>query len=87
MALAAEQAWTGLEHDTGLTLIHRVGFLNHGDPAELDRLAAAAADCGLVTERLSASEASRRRPTMRFATDLHPRPRPVECAPPTRSLP
>lgn len=70
MALAAERAWTRLEQDTGRTLIDRVGFVEHGDPAELDRLATAAAECGLVTERLPAPEAERRWPTMRFTTDV-----------------
>jgi len=70
MALAAEQAWTRLEHDIGQTLIHRIGFVEHGDPAELDRIAAAAEETGLATERLPAAEASRRWPTMRFATDV-----------------
>jgi sarcosine oxidase len=70
MALAAEQAWTRLEHDTGRTLIHRVGFVEHGDPAELDRLAAVAEERGLANERLSGDEASRRWPTMRFDTDV-----------------
>jgi sarcosine oxidase len=70
MALAAEDAWTGLEHAIGRTLIHRVGFVEHGDPAELERLAAAADQCGLVTERLSSAEAERRWPTMRFTTDV-----------------
>ncbi len=70
MALAAEHAWTRLEQDTGRTLIHRVGFVEHGDPAELDRIAAAANTTGLATERLSGAEASRRWPTMRFVTDV-----------------
>ena len=70
MALIAEQAWTRIEHDIGRPLIDRVGFVEHGDPAELDRLAAVAAQCGLVTERLSPTEAERRWPTMRFATDV-----------------
>jgi sarcosine oxidase len=70
MALAAEQAWTRLEHDTGRTLIHRTGFVEHGDPAELDRLAAVGERAGLVLERLAADEAGRRWPTLRFTGDV-----------------
>jgi sarcosine oxidase len=70
MALAAERDWTRLEHDTGHPLIHRTGFVEHGDDAELDRLAAVGEAAGLVTERLSPAEAERRWPTMRFASSV-----------------
>jgi sarcosine oxidase len=70
MALAAEEAWTRIEHEIGRTLIHRDGFVEHGDLAEMVLLEQVAAATGLATERLSPDEAMRRWPGMRFATDV-----------------
>jgi sarcosine oxidase len=70
MALAAEEAWTRIEHEIGRTLIHRDGFVEHGDLDEMALLEQVGGRQGLATERLSPDEAMRRWPGMRFATDV-----------------
>jgi sarcosine oxidase len=70
MALAAEGGWRQLERATGRTLIHRVGFVEHGGAAELDRLALVAEQVGVATEWLTAAESEARWPTMCFTTDV-----------------
>jgi sarcosine oxidase len=70
MALAAEEAWTRIEHEIGRTLIHRDGFVEHGDLDEMAVLERVGSAQGLATERLSPDEAVRRWPGMRFATDV-----------------
>jgi sarcosine oxidase len=70
MALAAEDGWRQLESATGRTLIHRVGFVEHGGAAELDRLALVAEEVGVATEWLTAAESEARWPTMRFTTNV-----------------
>jgi|SoiMethySBSTD1v2_1073268.scaffolds.fasta_scaffold00790_30 sarcosine oxidase len=75
MALAAEDHWHRLERASGRPLLHLVGCVEHGDHAELGPLARTSAAFGVPTERLSAGEAGRRWPALRFATDVLVQPR------------
>jgi sarcosine oxidase len=70
MALAAGDRWRRLERDSGRPLLHLVGCVEHGADAELEPLARTADAFGVRTERLSPSDASRRWPALRFATDV-----------------
>jgi sarcosine oxidase len=74
MALAAEDGWAELGRLAGHRLIHRVGCVEHGPGTEIDALAATSAAAGVVTERLSAREAERRWPALRFAGDVLAQP-------------
>jgi sarcosine oxidase len=70
MALAAEEGWRRLESAAGRPLLHRVGCVEHGTGAPLDALARTAGAAGVATERLSAAEAARRWPALRFTSDV-----------------
>jgi sarcosine oxidase len=69
MALAADEGWRRLERSTGRQLIHRVGCVEHGPEAELDDLARVSTAAGVAVERLTAREAERRWPMLRFSGD------------------
>ena len=75
MAVQAEVHWRGLEATTGRSLLHLVGCVEHGARAELEPLARTAAAFGVPTERLTAAEAGRRWPALRFTTDVLVQPR------------
>jgi sarcosine oxidase len=74
MALAADDGWECLERAAGTPLRHRVGCVEHGEGAELDKLARTSAACGVATERLTAAEAARRWPGLAFASDVLAQP-------------
>jgi sarcosine oxidase len=70
MAQAADEGWHRLERDADRQLLHRVGNIQHGSVADLRAMAAVAQHLGVKVERLSAAEAGRRWPGMRFVTDV-----------------
>src|SRR3954470_13713579 len=52
MAQTALPLWRELESDAGETLLDITGAVDHGEPASVDRVAAALAECGAAHEIL-----------------------------------
>ena len=74
MALAADELWDGLARDVGQPLVHRVGCVEHGPGTEVEALARTCAEAGVVTERLTATEAHRRWPSLVFEGEVLAQP-------------
>jgi sarcosine oxidase len=70
MAQAALPLWRELEADAGEPLLDSTGSIDHGDPASVDLVAGAMAECGAPYERLSADAAGERWPAFRFESDV-----------------
>lgn len=70
MALAADDGWRRLERLSGRRLIERVGCVEHGAEAQLDRMAQVAAAAGVATELVARDDAERRWPGLRFSGDV-----------------
>ncbi len=60
--------WRELEAESGETLLELIGALDHGPEREIDALAAAYQNCGVVHERLTPQAATERWPGLRFDT-------------------
>jgi sarcosine oxidase len=69
LAIAADAAWTALEHETGERLLHRTGGLDLGRAGggELDAIETALRSAGRPVERLDAAQVRERFPV--FAVD------------------
>ena len=74
MAQASLPLWRELEDDAGEPLLDTTGSIDHGDPADVNAVAAALDACGAAYERLSDVQAAERWPAFRFAGDVlfHP---------------
>ncbi|NED99095.1 FAD-dependent oxidoreductase [Phytoactinopolyspora halotolerans] len=70
----AADSWQRLEDDTGVVLRRFTGAVDHGPDREPHRLAQWLSDASVPHELLSAEEAGKRWPQMRFTTDAlyHP---------------
>jgi len=74
MVQAALPLWRELEAEAGETLLEITGALDHGPAAEIDRLAAAYQECGVLHERLTPEAAGQRWPGLRFDTAVLAQP-------------
>lgn len=70
LARAADEAWQRLERDAGRSLLHRVGSLQYGSAVDITVMADVAAQVGVATELLTATEATARWPAIRFVADV-----------------
>ena len=70
MALAADDGWQRLERWCGRRLIERVGCVEHGAEADVDRMAQVSAEAGVDTEVVARDDAERRWPGLRFSGDV-----------------
>jgi sarcosine oxidase len=66
LARQALDLWREVEDDAGARLVDITGGLDHGDPDEVDAVAAALLAAGRSVERLDAGDAQARWPGMRF---------------------
>jgi sarcosine oxidase len=65
LALAADELWQRLEHDTGRTLVDRIGCIDLGAESELGAMAEAMAAEGVAIEWCTPEEAASRWPGFR----------------------
>jgi sarcosine oxidase len=66
MVQAALPLWWQIEAEAGVELLQLTGAIDHGDPSEIDALAAAMEQAGVDHERLTPAKAEGRWPGMRF---------------------
>ncbi|MFL5844463.1 MAG: FAD-dependent oxidoreductase [Solirubrobacteraceae bacterium] len=69
LALRAHAGWRQIEAAAGVELLTTTGCVDHGDPAALAGVAAAARVAGAASEPVSAGDAARRWPGLRFDGD------------------
>jgi sarcosine oxidase len=74
MAQAALPLWRELEDDAGEALLDTTGSIDHGNPDDVNDIAAALDACGATYERLTDVQAHERWPAFRFMGDVlfHP---------------
>ncbi len=79
LARAALRGWRELEDDAGEDLLDLTGGVDHGDAADVERVAAALAGAGAAFELLPAEAAAERWPGMRFAGQVLVSPEGGRC--------
>jgi sarcosine oxidase len=70
LGLDALDGWRALERETGASILHPVGMLDHGNPARLDALERTCRDQGVPIARIDAAVAAANWPGFTFESDV-----------------